>query len=559
MDNIKFNLENNARLLKSKVSGYAILGLFISVIAIFSATLAVSYQMTGGISLEGIILAQKSNIALIILDLTPIIFMFWGQSLSSVMSYTAGAMVVDQTNELRMQTSELALRAQHESSHDSLTDLPNRVLFVDRLNQALSAMRGREGKLAVILININNFKELNAGFGSYNADRLLKQFSQRLKCTIDEPMTLARLGGDEFALLHPHVETEKHIYAIVKKLQKALAINFVLDSVAIDVTATVGVTFYPDHGKDEDTLMQRANIAIYHAKQNSKEFVVYESFMERECPNKLILMSELKKAIESEQLLVHFQPKVELASGKVKGCEALLRWLHPTFGMMNAEKFIPVAERTGLIKSLSHYVLKQAIDSASKWRKNGIDIELSINLSAIDIIDIELPYTLESLLNIYEFPANLLKVELIESFYLTDRDRAIEVINRLASLGIKISIDDFGTGYSSFIYLTELPINEVKIDKSFILSLNEDSKKRSIVDAMIKLAGALNLNVVAEGIETTQHYTILKSMGCTYGQGFYFSEAVDADTLQSIVKSDVFLPQKMGEPLGPVKIHAIST
>lgn len=558
MDNIKFSLENNARLLKSKVSGYAILGLCISVIAIFSATLAVSYQMTGGISLEGIILAQKSNIALIILDLTPLVFMFWGQSLSSVMSYTAGAMVVDQTNELRMQTSELALRAEHESSHDSLTDLPNRVLFVDRLNQALSAMRGREGKLAVILININNFKELNAGFGSYNADRLLKQFSQRLKCTTDDPMTLARLGGDEFAILHPHFETEKNIYAIVKKLQKALAINFVLDSVAIDVTATVGVTFYPDHGKDEDTLMQRANIAIYHAKQNNKEFVVYESFMERECPNKLILMSELKKAIESEQLLIYFQPKVELATGKIKGCEALLRWSHPTFGMMNAEKFIPVAERTGLIKSLSHYVLKQAIDSASKWRKNGVDIELSINLSAIDVIDIELPYTLESLLSIYEFPANLLKVELIESFYLTDRARAIEVINRLAALGIKISIDDFGTGYSSFIYLTELPINEVKIDKSFILSLNEDSKKRSIVDAMIKLAGALNLNVVAEGIENLQHYTILKSMGCKYGQGFYFSEAVDAETLQSIVKSEAFLPQKSPDASGAAKIHAFS-
>ncbi|KTD65919.1 putative bifunctional diguanylate cyclase/phosphodiesterase [Legionella spiritensis] len=559
MDNIKFNLENNARLLKSKVSGYAILGLVIALIAIFSATLAVSYQMTGAISLQGIIQAQKSNIALIILDLTPILFMFWGQSLSSVMSYTASAMVMDQTNELRMQTSELTLKAQHESSHDALTDLPNRVLFTDRLNQALTAMRGSEGKIAVILININNFKELNAGFGSYNSDRILKQFAQRLKCTIEEPMTLARMGGDEFAILYPNVETEKDIRTLVKKLQKAIAINFALEGVTIDATATIGLTMYPEHGKDDDTLIQRANIAVYHAKQHHKDFVIYQSFMERECPNKLILMSELKKAIDSEQLLVHFQPKVELSTGKIKGCEALLRWNHPTFGMMSAEKFIPVAERTGLIKTLSQYVLKHAIESASTWRKSGIDIELSINLSTIDIIDIELPYTIESLLSIYEYPASLLKVEIIESAYLTDHDRAVEVINRLAALGVKISIDDFGTGYSSFIYLTVLPITELKIDKSFITSIHEDSKKHSIVDAIIKLAGALNLNVVAEGVESEQHFSMLRSLGCLYGQGFYFSEAIDRAGILELVKNESYLPLKTTENQNTAKVHIVGT
>ncbi|KTD74722.1 putative bifunctional diguanylate cyclase/phosphodiesterase [Legionella waltersii] len=560
MERIKHTFETNARILKSKVSKFAFIGLGISLTAILLATMAVAYQMSEIITLDSIIHAQKHNVALWMLDISPILFMFWGQSISTVMSYTASAMVMDQTNELRMQTNELTSRSEHESSHDSLTDLPNRVLFIDRLNQAINSLRGKKGLISVIAINIDNFKDLNSGFGNYNADRLLKQFAQRLKSTVEDPITVARFGGDDFAVLCPSLETHEQAYLLTKKLQKAVAIHFVLDDVIIDISATAGITFYPEHGKDADTLLQRANLAIYNAKQAGKDFAVYNTSMDKASPNRLILMSELKKAIDGEQLLVHYQPKIDLATGKISGCEALLRWEHPTFGMMSAEKFIPIAERTGLIKELSLYVLKQAIEQISKWRNNGIHIEVAINLSAVDIIDIELPYNIESLLNVYDLPPRYVTIEIIESASLNDQSRAIEVINRLASLGVKIAIDDFGTGYSSFVYLTNLPINEIKIDKSFILAINENEKKRNTVDAIIKLASALKLTVVAEGVEKESQMSILQSLNCHKGQGFYFSKALKAEEIEKLVMAEEQFPiETQSNAPKPKKIHIFPT
>lgn len=544
MERIKHTFENNARILKSKVGKFAYLGLIISLTAIAIATLAVGYQLDGKITLDGLIKAQRTNVALWMLDITPLLFMFWGQSISSVMSYTASAMVMDQTHELRLQTSELASRSEHDSSHDLLTDLPNRMLFVDRLNQSITSLKGKKGSIAVITININNFKDLNSGFGNYNADRLLKQFAQRLKATVEDNMTVARFSGDDFAILCPNIEKQEQVYLLTKKVQKAVAIHFALEDVIIDITATAGIAFYPTHGKDADTLLQRANLAIYNAKQAGKEFAVYSPSMDKASPNRLILMSELKKALDGEQLLLHYQPKVDIKTGKILGCEALLRWEHPTFGMMNAEKFIPVAERTGLIKTLSLYVLKEAIEQASRWHSKGLNTEISINLSPVDIIDIELPYTIESLLNVYDLPARYISIELIESTNLSDQSRAVEVINRLASLGIKISIDDFGTGYSSFVYLTSLPISEIKIDKSFILTINENDKKQDIVHAIIKLASALKINVVAEGVEKLSHAKTLLELNCPVGQGYYFCEPLNAAEFEALIKENAILPSK---------------
>lgn len=542
MERIKHTFENNARILKSRVSKFAYLGLAISIAAIAIATIAVTYQMDGYLSLDGAVKAQTTNIALWVLDASPILFMFWGQSISSVMSYTASAMVMDQTQELRLQTSEMASRSEHDSSHDALTDLPNRTLFVDRLNEAINAPGKKKGLIVVIIMNIDNFKDLNSGFGNYNADRFLKQFAQRLKNTIDKSMAIARFGSDEFAVFCSTLEHEEQAYQLTNRVQKAVAIHYVLDDVIIDITATAGIAFYPQHGKDADTLIQRANVAIYNAKQDGKKVAVYETSMDKGSPNRLILMSELKKAMDGEQLVVHYQPVVELKTGKIKSCEALVRWEHPTFGMMNAEKFVPIAERTGLIKTLSLYVLKQVIEQISKWRKKGVNIEVAINLSAVDIIDSELPYTIERLLKQHHVPANYLTIELIESTNLSDQNRAVEVINNLASLGIKIAIDDFGTGYSSFVYLTNLPIHGIKIDKSFILAINESEKNRNTVDAIIKLASALKLSIVAEGIEVESQLNTLKNLDCTNGQGFYFSKALDAESFEKLITSGTCLP-----------------
>jgi diguanylate cyclase (GGDEF)-like protein len=536
MENIKHNIESNAKLLKTQVSRYAILGLIMAVTTILVASMAASYQMTGNISFDGMIYAQRNNVALWILNLTPIVFMFWGQSISSVMSYKAGAMILDQTNELRLQTSELESKVLFETSHDTLTELPNRILFVDRLNQGINALRhGEEKKLAVLMMNINNFRDINTGFGQFNADRLLKQFAQRIKNTVPENCTVARLSGDEFAILLPSLEEESDVVDLINKIKKAVSIYFVLDGVVIDVNATIGVAVCPTNGNDADTLIQRANVAIFNARQSGKDYALYNPSMDKGNPNKLILMSELKRAIESEQLLVYFQPKVDLINGTIIGAEALVRWEHPSFGFMNAEKFIPVAERTGLVKTLTSYVLKEVISQAAKWNKMGYTIDVAVNLSTVDIVDIELPYTIESLLNVHELEPKQLKVEIIESAYLTDQKNAIEVINRLSDLGIKIAIDDFGTGYSSFVYLTDLPIDEIKIDKSFVMSVAEDSKKKNIVHAMIKLAEALEIVVVAEGVCDKNVFESLKELNCTVGQGFYFSEAVKADDFLNLI------------------------
>lgn len=559
MDKIKHTLENNAKILKSQVSRFALLGLFIAVLAIAIATIAVSYQMTGTISLRGIIQAQMSNVALWILDLSPIVFMFWGQSISSVMSYTAGAMVMDQTNELRLQTSELESKARHDANHDKLTGLVNRQRFGDIVQEAINDLRSHKGTLGLIAININNFKDLNSGFGNYNADRLLKQFAQRLVENVNPGYTVARFGGDEFAVLCPYLEQKEEAVDQAFKLLKAVKINFALDDVFIDITATAGLAYCPDHGQDPDTLISRASLAIYNAKQTAKEFSLYNQTMDMGSPNKLILMSELKKAIDSEQILIFFQPKVELATGKIKSCEALIRWEHPTFGMMSADKFIPIAEKTGLIRPLSLCVMKKVIQAASEWHKRGMAIQVSLNLSAMDIIDIELPPILDNFLKIYDLPPRLLKVEVIESASLSDHGRALEVINKLAGLGIEVSIDDFGTGYGSFVYLTNLPIHEIKIDKTFVMRMDEDEKKRSIVDAMIRLAKVLKLTVVAEGVEKSSQVKVLTDLGCDLAQGFYFSEAIPGEAFENLVARGVSLINSDYEEKKKGALHVVPT
>jgi len=554
MESVKTNLEQNARLLKTKVSKYAILGLCISLITITIATLAVSYQMTGAVSLHGIIYAQKNNIALMILDLTPFLFMLWGQSVSSVMSYTAGAMVIDQTQALRDQTKELNSRVEYETSHDLLTNLPNRILFIDRLNQSISNLRGKNGMLAVVMINIDNFKELNNGFGNYNADRLLKQFAQRLKYSIDEPATIARFTGDEFAVLLPHINKIDEVLQYVNKLKKSLSISFTLESLTLDISASMGIALYPEHGQDQDTLLQRSNLALYNAKQANKPFSIYEQSMDKKSPNKLILMSELKRAIDSDQLIIKFQPKIDMTTNKICSCEALLCWQHPTFGLMDSDKFIPAAERTGLIKDLTQFVLKQSIAYASQWYKRGKDIGVSINLSALDMMDVELPFTIESLLNVFDFPASLLTLEIIESYHLTDNDRVIEVIKRLSAQGIQISLDEFGTGFSSFMYLIMLPINELKIDKSFITKIEEDEKIKNIVRSIVQLGNTTDITVVAGGIENKEQFDLLKSMGCQRGQGYFFSKPLDFQQFEEFIIQSEALPTEKTQSVKPFHV-----
>ncbi|WP_367606492.1 putative bifunctional diguanylate cyclase/phosphodiesterase [Legionella sp. W05-934-2] len=538
MKNVRSALEQNAALLKSRVSKYAWYGLAISILTIIIATLAVSYQMSGTISFQGIVDAQKNNIALLVLDLTPFLFMFWGQSVGSMMSYTASAMVIDQTESLRLEKSQLESRVEHDISHDFLTKLPNRKMFVKRLKRAISSMTGHEGKLAVVLVNINNFKEINTGLGANNADKILKQFSIRLSCSVSDVVTVGRFSGDEFALLFPHLDSMDEVKECIKKLQQALSIHFALDSFAIDVTARMGISVYPDHGDNHDLLLQFASIALYKARMLEKKFVIFSKGMEADQPTRLVLMSELKRAIELEQLDIYFQPKINLIDGTIYSLEALLRWSHPDFGMINASKFVPIAERTGMVKSLTDHVLNMVFSQAAQWHSEGTNLNIAVNLSAVDLTDPELPDRVKSALERYNMPAHKLTFEIIESFYLTDQRSAVEVIHKLANMGVRISIDDFGTGYASFMYLSDLAVSEIKIDRSFISTMLENKKKASIVEAMVHLGRELDITVVAEGVETVAQLEKLKKMGCEVAQGFYFAKALPAKEIQRLVNEN---------------------
>lgn len=564
MQNVRSALEQNATLLKTKVSKYAWFGLGVSILTIIIASFAVSYQMTGVVSINGFIDAHKSNVALMILDLTPFLFMFWGQSVGSMMSYTASAMVIDQTEQLRMEKSNLESKVEHESSHDVLTQLPNRILFVQRLKRAISSMSGHEGKLAVVLVNINNFKEINTGLGSNNADKILQQFSMRLRCSVSDVVTLGRFSGDEFAILFPHLDSINEVKEYVKKLQAALSIHFELDTFAIDVSARMGVSVYPDHGENQDFLLQLASIALYKAKVLEKKFVIFKKGMETEQPSRLVLMSELKRAIELEQLDIYFQPKINLIDGTIYSLEALLRWPHPDFGLINASKFVPIAERTGMVKSLTDHVLNMVFSQVAEWHTHGTNLNIAVNLSAVDLTDPKLPERVQSALERYNISPQKLTFEIIESFYSTDQICAIDVIHKLADMGVRISIDDFGTGYASFMYLSDIAVSEIKIDRSFISEMLENKKKASIVEAMIHLGRELDITVVAEGVETVEQLEQLRKMGCQVAQGFYFAKALPASEIQHLVNEDHHYdltdqPKMTGDEkvLGPTDIDIV--
>jgi diguanylate cyclase (GGDEF)-like protein len=525
-------LAENVRLLRTKASGYAIMGAVIAFCAIVVATLLVSVYETGSLSLQGIILAQRSNMALWALDLTPFAFALWGQMVSSALAYEAGALVVDQTSELRTQTAALELQAQHGATHDRLTELPNRVLLRDRLQQALSAARRETGRVAVLVLDLDGFKEINNTLGHHSGDVLLKHVAGRLRGAVREPDTVARLAGDRFALMLPRLRAASDAALVADKLNKSLEPSFSVDGLRVNVFASVGIAVYPEHGEDADTLLQRADVAIYAAKQTSGFSVsTYSQKLDRYSPRRLTLVGELRKGIEQQELLLHYQPKVALASGGLTGVEALVRWQHPEHGLLPPDAFIPLAEQTGLIRPLTHWVAAQALSQCAAWQRAGNDLRCAVNVSARVLLDPEFPDLVAGVLAASEVNQGALAVEITEGTLMADQERAQEALTRLRQLGVRISIDDFGTGYSSLGYLRRLPIDEIKIDKSFVVGMNENENDGVIVRATIALAHNLGLSVTAEGVCSESLWTQLVEYGCDEAQGEYISLPRPVETL----------------------------
>jgi diguanylate cyclase (GGDEF)-like protein len=529
MSTLTQSLGNNARLLQSKASKHAIMGTVVAVAAIIIATLLSSFFNEGGIRLDALVKTQKNNMVLWVLDAMPFIFAFWGQYVSSILSYEASALVMDQTNELRAYTSALEQKVTHDATHDSLTNLPNRTLFIDRLQQAINRAVREKSYLAVCILDIDGFKEVNDTLGHYNGDRLIKQVALRLSGIIRESDTLARIGGDEFGFMLPKVANAEDLKKIGKKIKKALDSPFSLENLSLDVSASIGAALYPLHGTDVDTLIQRADVAMYVAKEDNSKFVVYSKDLDDHSPHRLTLRGELREAINNDDLVLYYQPKILAKTNTIHAAEALVRWQHPRHGFMPPDEFIPLAERTGLIADLTYWVLKQALQQCGEWHKAQINIGISVNVSSLCLLDPEFPDVLTGLLASYDFPAKSLMIEITETSIMIDPKRSFQILNRIAEMGIGISIDDFGTGYSSLAYLKKLPATELKIDKSFVMDMLENESDMTIVKATIQLGHNLGLSVVAEGVENLETFNKLKEMDCDVLQGYFISRPAKAE------------------------------
>jgi diguanylate cyclase (GGDEF)-like protein len=383
----------------------------------------------------------------------------------------------------------------------------------------------------LLLIDLDRFKEVNDTLGHHHGDQLLIQVGERLRGSLREVDTVARLGGDEFAVLLPRIQTAEGAVAVAGKLQAAFDEPFRLDNLALDVETSIGVALYPEHGSDPDELLQRADIAMYVAKDTHAGFVLFDPSHDQHSPRRLALLGELRRAIDQQQLLLHYQPKIDAHTSQVLGVEALVRWQHPTHGLIPPGDFIPLAERTGLIGPLTHYVLDAALQQCHDWRQDGHELPVAVNISARRLLDLDFPDEVAGLLTHWRVPARLLVVEITESTIMADPTHAIQILGRLNEMGVQLSVDDFGTGYSSMAYLKTLPVHELKVDRSFVAQMTSDSRDAVIVHSTIDLGRNLGLRVVAEGVEdslTLQHLVLL---GCHAAQGYHISRPVPAEDL----------------------------
>jgi diguanylate cyclase len=422
-------------------------------------------------------------------------------------------------------------RTERQALHDGLTGLPNRRLLHDRTGQAMRQADRELVPAALALIDLDRFKEVNDTLGHHYGDQLLVQVGQRLQAALRKVDTVARLGGDEFAVLLPRIETAEGAVTVAKKLQAALEEPFVLEGLNVDVEASIGLALYPEHGSDPEELLQHADIAMYVAKDTHAGFVLFDPSLDQHSPRRLVLLGELRRAIDQHQLLLHYQPKVDAHTSRVLGVEALVRWQHPEHGLLPPGEFIPLAERTGLIGPLTHYVLDAALQQCHQWRQAGHELPVAVNVSARRLLDLDFPDEVAGLLTRWRVPARLLVVEITESTIMADPTHAIQILGRLNEMGVQLSIDDFGTGYSSMAYLKTLPVHELKVDRSFVAQMTSDSRDAVIVHSTIDLGRNLGLRVVAEGVEDSLTLQHLDLLGCHAAQGYHISRPVPAEDL----------------------------
>ena len=422
----------------------------------------------------------------------------------------------------------------HQARHDMLTGLPNRAFFYDRTDQALRRAVDDGSSCAVMLFDLDRFKEINDTMGHKYGDRVLAEVGPRVMTVLRSGDILARLGGDEFCVLLPRVRDEAHAVRVATRIIEVLEDPFEVDGTILGIEASCGISMAPVDGTNADLLLQRSDVAMYVAKDSQASVVVYRDELNVNTPDRMALLADLRTAVTRGEFLLHYQPKASMRTRLIEGAEALIRWNHPTLGLVYPDTFIPEAERTGLIEPITHWVLDEALQQCRRWmdaaeQAGGDQLSMAVNLSTRSLLDSTLPDMVERSLVRWGVPAHLLDLEITETIIMTDPARARRVLTGLAQMGVTLSIDDFGTGYSSLAYLRDLPVDQLKIDRTFVQDMGKDSDDEVIVRAVVDLARNLGLQTIAEGVEDIETWNQLTALGCDSAQGFYLSRPMPAD------------------------------
>ena len=425
----------------------------------------------------------------------------------------------------------------HQVHHDALTGLPNRVLFSDRLEQALESAKRNSSQLALLFIDLDHFKEINDSLGHAVGDEILKVVTSRLKEAIRDKDTLARLGGDEFTVILEDLTQAQDASLISNKILTSLAEAITLHDTTLYVSSSIGISIYPDDGGSPENLLKYADSAMYKAKNEGRNnFQFYSAEMTELAFERVLMETSLRGALKNEEFVVHYQPQINGVTNELIGMEALVRWQHPSMGLVSPAKFIPLAESTGLIIDIDRYVMKMAMTQLSEWYKDGLSPGvLAMNLAVKQLKDKKFIDMFKNLMQETNCKPEWIALEVTEGQIMTNPEEAIKILRQISDLGVELAVDDFGTGYSSLAYLKRLPIDKLKIDQAFIRELPDDEEDAAITKAVIALAKSLNLRVIAEGVETQEQKDFLVENGCDNIQGYFYSKPIPAEEMRDFL------------------------